>query len=204
MIYKTSVLLSKTKKQYKSRALLPDRCRCCSDFCALVRTFPDTSKSTSCLLLNDEKTALALTSRRCKVATSRRHDVETSRRCRLLTCIVVDPTSRRWDVTTWGRHDVGTSRRASHPYAHCLMLLQNCFQKLPFLHQLHLHRHQSPNQVSSHKNYEIKYKIKAKTKDRRGYNLSVLGTHHTPKLSFLLVPKQELTLNLTHTLCTKV
>ena len=136
MIYKTSVLLSKTKKQYKSRDLLRDRCRCCSDFRALVRTFPDTSKSAPCFLLNDEKTALTLTSRRC---------------C-LLTCIVVDPTSRHWDVTMWGRRDVGTSRRASHPYAHCLMLLQNCFQKLPFLYQLHLYRHQSPNQVSNHKN----------------------------------------------------
>ena len=122
--------------------------------------------------------------------------------CRLLTCIVVDPTLRRWDVTTWGRRDVGMSRRAIHPYA-----LPHAAPKLllkPFLHQLHLHRHQSPNQVSSHKNYEIKYKINAKTKDRRGYNLSVLCTHHTPKLSFLLVPKQELTLNLKHTLCTTV
>ena len=117
MIYKTSVPLSKTKKQYKSRALLQGRCRCCSDFRPLVRTFPDTLKSASCLLLNDEKTALALASRRCNVATLRRHDVEMSRRCHLLTYIVVDPTSRRWDVTTWGSRDVRTSRRASHPYA---------------------------------------------------------------------------------------
>ena len=29
--------------------------------------------------------------------------------------------------------------------------------------------------------------------------MSVLGTHHTPKLSFLLVLKQEPTLNRTHT-----
>ena len=29
--------------------------------------------------------------------------------------------------------------------------------------------------------------------------MSVLGTHHTPKLSFLLVLKQELTLDRTHT-----
>ena len=29
--------------------------------------------------------------------------------------------------------------------------------------------------------------------------MSVLGTHHTPKLSFLLDLKQELTLNRTHT-----
>ena len=36
-------------------------------------------------------------------------------------------------------------------------------------------------------------------KDRREYKMSVLGTHHTPKLSFLLVLKQELTLDRTHT-----
>ena len=115
MIYKTSVLLSKTKKQYKSRALLPDRCRCCSDFRPLVRTFPDTSNSASCFLLNDEKTALALTSRRC---------------C-LLTCIVVDQTSRRWDVTMWGRRVVGTSRRSRHLHALPPAALK-FFQKLPF------------------------------------------------------------------------
>ena len=36
-------------------------------------------------------------------------------------------------------------------------------------------------------------------KDRREYKMSVLGTHHTPKLSFLLVLKQELALDRTHT-----
>ena len=162
MIYKTSVLLSKMKKQYKSRALLPDRCRCCSDFRPLVRTFPYASNSAPCLLLNDEKTALALTSRRCNVATLRRHDVETSRRCCLLTCIVVDPTSRRWDVTTWGRRDVGTSRRSRHLHALPPAALK-LLPKAAFLHQLHLHVHQSPNQVSSHKNYVFKYKINVKT-----------------------------------------
>ena len=153
MIYKTSVPLSKSKKQYKFRAFLQGRCRCCSDFRALVLTFPDTSKSAPCLLLNDEKIALVLTSRRYNVATLRRHDVETSRRCRLFTCKVVDPTSRRWDVTTWGRRDVPDI------FMHCLLLLL----KTVFLHKLHLHVHQSPNQVSKHKSYVFKYKINVKT-----------------------------------------
>ena len=36
-------------------------------------------------------------------------------------------------------------------------------------------------------------------KDRLEYKMSVLGTHHTPKLSFLLVLKQERTLDRTPT-----
>ena len=105
------------KEKYKSRALLRDRCHCCSDFCALVHTIPDTSNSAPLFAFNDEKKELALTSRRCNIATLRRRDVEASRRCRLLTFILVDPTSRRWDVTTWGRRDIGTSRPSSLPYA---------------------------------------------------------------------------------------
>ena len=101
MIYKTSVLLSKKKEEYKSRALLRDRCHCYSDFRALVRTIPDTSPSAPLFAFNDEKTELALTSRRCNVVTLRHHDVEASRRCQLLTFILVDPTSRRWDVATF-------------------------------------------------------------------------------------------------------
>ena len=38
-----------------------------------------------------------------------------------------------------------------------------------------------------------------KMKNRRECKMSVLGTHHTPKHSFLLVLKQELTLDRTHT-----
>ena len=105
------------KEKYKSRALLRGRCHCCSDFRALVRTIPDTSKSAPLFPFNDEKTELALTSRRCNVATLRPRNVEASQRCLLLTFILVDLTSRRWDFTTWGRRDVGTSRRSSHPYA---------------------------------------------------------------------------------------
>ena len=78
------------KEKYKSRALLRDRCHCCSDFCSLVRTIPDTSKSAPLFAFNDEKTELALTSRLCL----------------LLTFILVDPTSRRGDVAN-----------SSHPYA---------------------------------------------------------------------------------------
>ena len=105
------------KEKYKSRVVLRDRRHCCSDFSALVRTIPDTSKSAPLFAFNDEKAELALTLRSCNVATLRRRDVEALRHCILLTFILVDPTSRRWDVTTWGRRDVGTSRRSSHPYA---------------------------------------------------------------------------------------
>ena len=105
------------KEQYKSRALLRDRCHCCSDFRALVHTIPDTSKSAPLFAFNHEKAELALTSRRCNVATLRHRDVEASRRCLLLTFILVDPTSRCWDVTMWGCRNVGTSRRSSHTYA---------------------------------------------------------------------------------------
>ena len=107
-----------------------------SDFRALVRTIPDASNSGPLFAFNDGEAELALTSRRCNVATWRRRDVEASRRYRLLTFILVDPTSRRWEVTTWGRRDVPAI------FMHCLLLLQNCFQKFPFSHQLHLHSHQ--------------------------------------------------------------
>ena len=42
-------------------------------------------------------------------------------------------------------------------------------------------------------------KKNVKMKTRRECKMSVLGTHHTPKLRFLLVLKQEPTLNRTHT-----
>ena len=58
------------------------------EFCALVRTPPDASKSAPPFAFNAEKAELVLT----------------SRRCRLLTCMLVDP-----NVATLGRHDVGTS-----------------------------------------------------------------------------------------------
>ena len=56
-----------------------------------------------------------------------------------------------------------------------------------------------PVKGSNYKNYMINIKKNVKMKDRREYSMSVLGTHHTPKLSFLLDLKQELTLNRTHT-----
>ena len=83
-------------KKSKSRALCQDQCHCCSDFRALVCTISDTSKSANFFAFNDEKTKLALTSRRWDVATLGLRDVG---------------TSRRWDVATLGRRDVGTSRR---------------------------------------------------------------------------------------------
>ena len=137
MIYKTSVLLSKTKKQYNSRALLRDRCHFRSDFRALVRTFPNASNSEPLLLLMMEGRS------RADVATLRRHDVETSRRYRLLTFIMVDPTSRRCGVTTWGSRDVGTSRRSSHFLA-LLSSTPICFQNLLFSPHLHLHSQDLP------------------------------------------------------------
>ena len=156
------------KEKYKSRALLRDRCHCCSDFRALVRTIPDTSKSAPLFAFNHEKAELALTSRRCNVATLRRGDVEASRCCILLTFILVDPTSQRWDVTTWGRRDVGTSRRGDVAtwgrrdvlaiLMNCILLLQNCFQKMPFLHQLHLHTHQSPIRYPTTKTTKLNIK----------------------------------------------
>ena len=119
--------MSKKRKQYKFRALLQDRCRCCSEFRGLIRTFPHASNSEPFLLLMMEGRS------RADVATLQRHDVETSRRYCLLTFTIVDPTSRRWDVTTWGRHDVGTSRRLNvatlQPISciafHCSNLLPN-------------------------------------------------------------------------------
>ena len=137
MIYKTSVLLSKTKKQYKSQALLRDRCHCRSNFRALVRTFPAASNSEPLLLLMMEGRS------RANVATLRRHDIETSRRYRLLTFIMVDPTSRRCGVMTWGRRDVGTSRRSSHFHA-LLSSAPICFQNLLFSPHLHLHSQNLP------------------------------------------------------------
>ena len=103
------------KEKYKSRAVLRDRRHCYSGFRALVRTILDASKSAPLFVFNDEKAELALTSRRCNVATLRRRDMEASRRWILLTFTMVDPTSRRWDVTTWGRHDVSkiTSKSCS-------------------------------------------------------------------------------------------
>ena len=137
MINKTSVLLSKTKKQYKSRALLRDRCPCRSDFCALVRTFPDASSSEPLLLLMMEGRSHA------DVATLQHRDVETSRRYCLLTFIMVDPTSRRCGFTTLGRHDVGTSRRSSQFHA-LLSSTPICFQNLLFSPHLHLHSQNLP------------------------------------------------------------
>ena len=137
MIYKTSVLLSKTKKQYKPRALLRDRCHCRSDFRALVRTFPHASNSKPLLLLMMEGRS------RADVATLRRHDVETSRRYHLLTFIMVDPTSRHCGVTMWGRRDVGTSRRSSHFHA-LLSSAPICFQNSLFSPHLHLHSQNLP------------------------------------------------------------
>ena len=98
-------------------------------------------------------------------------DVATLQRYCLLTFTMVDPTSRRWDITTWGRRDVGTSRRSS-TFMHCFLLLQFASKVCSF-HFLFTCIHRNCHtQVS-------------------GYTMSVLGTHHTPKLNFLLVPKQE-------------
>ena len=169
MIYKASVPLSKTKKQYKFQALLQGRCQCYSDFRALVRPFPDTSKSAPCFLLNDEKTTLVLTSRRCNVSTLRRHDVETSRRCRLLTCIVVDPMSRRWDVTMCQPSLCTASCCSNIASPSCLFapIAPAC---TPLI-----------NLGIQPQKLRINIKKSVKTKDRRGYNLSVLGTHHNER-----------------------
>ena len=180
--------MSKKRKQYKSRTFLRDRCCCCSEFRALVRTFPNASNSEPLLLLMMEGRS------RADVATLRCHDVETSRRYRLLTFIMVDPTSRRCGVTTWGRYD------APAIFMLCFPLLQFA-SKICSFHLICTCIHRTCHtQVSSHKKYIFKCKIVLKTKDRRGYTLSVLGTHHPPKLSFLLVPKQDWTLNKIHTL----
>ena len=104
------------KEKYKSRALRQDQCHCCSDFRALVRTIPNASNSAPLFAFNDEKTELALT----------------SRRCHLLTFKLVDLTSRRWGVATLGRHDVGASRRwniATFQSSLCTFVL--CSRMLP-------------------------------------------------------------------------
>ena len=103
------------RRRYKSRALLQDQCHCCSDFRALVRKIPDAPNFGPLFAFNDGEAELALTSRRCNVATLRFRDVETSRSCRLLTFILVDPTSRR----------------SIHLYA-LSSSTPECFQKLPF------------------------------------------------------------------------
>ena len=125
------------KEKYKSRAVLRDRRHYCSDFCALVRTIPDTSNSEPILLLMMEGRS------RADVATLQCHDVETLRRYRLLTFIMVDPTLRRCGVTTWGPRDVGTSRRSSHFHAQ-LSSAPICFQNLLFSPHLHLHSQNLP------------------------------------------------------------
>ena len=91
-----------------------------------------------------------------------------------------------------------TSRRGSH-----FLALIPIAPKLPsttaLFAPIYPHPNQTPNQGSNYKKYIINIKKNAKMKDRREYSMSVLGTHHTPKLSFLLDLKQELTLNRTHT-----
>ena len=62
-------------KKYKSRALLQDQGRCCSDFRTLVRTILDASNSSPLFAFNDGEAGIALTSRRCNVATLRHRDV---------------------------------------------------------------------------------------------------------------------------------
>ena len=109
----------------------------------------------------------------------------------------------RADVATWRRRDVETSRRGdiatwqSLPCSdpHCSKLASN---SCSFRSNIPASK-QTPNQGSKHKNYVINIKKNVKMKDRREYSMSVLGTHHTPKLSFLLDLKQELTLNRTLT-----
>ena len=100
------------------------------------------------------------------------------------------------NVATLGRRDVTATSLPWSP------LLQNCFYELLFLLECTCiqTKHQIRNLATKLCNY---CKINVKMKDRREYNMSVLGTHHTPKLSFLLVPKQEWTLSKTHIRPTK-
>ena len=63
------------EEKYKSRVLLQDQGRCCSDFNALVRTIFDSSNSGPLFAFNDGEAEIALTSRRCNVATLRHRDV---------------------------------------------------------------------------------------------------------------------------------
>ena len=93
------------QEKYKSQAAFRDHRHYYSDFHALVRTIPDITKSAPLFAFNDEKAELALTSRRCNVATLRRRDVEASRRCILLTLYWL---SQRRDVETSRRGDVAT------------------------------------------------------------------------------------------------
>ena len=124
-----------------------------------------------------------LTSRRCNVATLRRRDVE---------------TSRCWDVMTWGRRDVGTSRRGSH-FPALLSITPVCFHSVLFSYHLHLH---SPNQTYSDNSWKkYIFNLKNNTKNLRKTRVYYECFRHSshPKLNFLLVPKQEWTLNKTHT-----
>ena len=91
-----------------------------------------------------------------------------------------------------------TSRRGSHFLA-LIPIAPNSLPTAALFAPIYLHPNQTPNQGSNHKNYIINIKKNVKMKDRREYSMSVLGTHHTPKLSFLLDLKQELTLNRTLT-----
>ena len=116
---------------------------------------------------------------RADVATLPRRDVETSRRCH---------------VATWRRRDVAVTSHA------LLFIAPKTSSTAALFTPLYLYSKQTPNQESSHKNYIINIKICMKMEDRREYKMSVLGTHRTPKLSFLLVLKKELTLDRTHTL----
>ena len=139
------------KEKYKSRAVLRDRCYCCSDFCALVRMIPDTSNSEPILLLMMEGRSHA------NVATLQRHDVETSRRYCLLTFIMVDPTSRRCGVTTW---DVATLERRDAPsiFMHYFPLLQFA-SKIYSFHLIFSCIHRTCHtQISSYKNTYLNVK----------------------------------------------
>ena len=104
----------------------------------------------------------------------------------------------RADVATLQRRDVETSRRGSHFLA-LIPIAPKLASTAALFAPIYLHPNQTPNQGSNYKNYIINIKKNVKMKDRREYSMSVLGTHHTPKLSFLLDLKQELTLNRTHT-----
>ena len=139
---------------------------------------------------NESEAEIALTSRHCNVATLRRPDVETSQRWTLVDFLF--SLTQRWDFATLRRRDVPAS------FMLFFSLLQNGPKNCPFY-------------MLFTQNARIRYrtikcifncKIKLKQKNRRGYVMSALGTHHTPKLSFLLVPKQKLTLNRTHNLHT--
>ena len=103
-------------------------------------------------------------------------------------------TSRCGDVAMLRRRDVETSRRGSHFLA-LIPIAPNLLPTAALFAPIYLHSNQKPNRGSNHKNYIINIKKNVETIDRREYSMSVLGTHHTPKLSFLLDLKQELTLD---------